>query len=84
MAPVNLLATDTYRTAIEEAEVEQTLTCREVMSWLRCSRKTVHEMLEQKELHGFKRGRLIRVSRKSVEELLGITESKPTAEPDTA
>ena len=50
---------------------ETTLNAAETMRWLRITRETLAAMLASGELRGFRRGRIIRVSRQSVEELLG-------------
>lgn len=49
----------------------QILNASETMKLLRISRETLAAMLASGELRGFVRGKVIRVSRESVEELLG-------------
>ena len=51
----------------------ETLNARETMEILRISRETLAALLESGELQGFQKGKVIRVSRRSVEELLGRT-----------
>ena len=48
------------------------LNARETMMLLRISRGTLRAMLASGELHGFERGKVIRVSRQSIEDLLGV------------
>ncbi len=52
----------------------ETLNCAEVMRLLRVSRDTVVQMLENRELRGFRRGKVIRVDRRSLDRLLGRDE----------
>lgn len=48
-----------------------TLNASETMRLLRITRTTLADLLASGELRGFVRGKVIRVSRQSVEELLG-------------
>ena len=54
---------------------EPMLNACETMRLLRISRETLGAMLASGELHGFERGKVIRVSRQSIERLLGIERS---------
>lgn len=49
---------------------DTTLNAKETMQLLRISRETLRAMLASGELRGFERGKIIRVERRSVEELL--------------
>ena len=49
----------------------KTLNARETMRLLRVSRETLAALLESGKLAGFVRGKVIRVSRRSIEQLLG-------------
>jgi len=51
----------------------ETMNCVEVMRALRVSRATLRAMLGRGDLRGFQRGHVIRIDRRSVEELLGRT-----------
>lgn len=51
--------------------MKETLNAKETMELLRISRKTLGAMLDSRILRGFERGKVIRVDRRSVEELLG-------------
>ncbi len=59
--------------------LKETLNARETMQLLRISRATLRVMLASGELRGFERGKVIRVDRRSVEELLrGRAASAPS------
>jgi excisionase family DNA binding protein len=62
--------------------MDSTLNCAEVMRLLRVSRNTVIEMLERRELGGFKRGKVIRIDGRSVERLLGRQDDSGERAPD--
>ena len=51
---------------------EPMLNARETMRLLRISRGTLRAMLASGELHGFERGKVIRISRQSIADLLGV------------
>lgn len=48
----------------------ETMNATETMKLLRISRETLRQMLSSGELRGFARGKVIRIDRRSVEELL--------------
>jgi excisionase family DNA binding protein len=50
--------------------VKETLNARETMRLLRISRDTLRALLSSGKLRGFERGKVIRIDRRSVEELL--------------
>ncbi len=59
---------------------KETLNAKETMRFLRISRKTLRDMLARGELAGFKRGRIVRVDPRSVDELLrGRAQAAPAA-----
>ena len=65
--------------------VNATLNCLEVMRALRVSRQTVRDMLAAGELRGFRRGKVFRVTRLSVEQLLdGVSTGVSTGVSDRA
>ena len=56
----------------------ETLNATETMKVLRISRDTLRAMLASGELRGFERGKVIRIDRRSVEELLrGRAQASP-------
>ena len=59
--------------------MNETLNARETMQLLRISRDTLRAMLASGELRGFERGKVIRIDRRSVEELLRGRAVSPTA-----
>ena len=56
----------------DRVTTETTLNATETLRWLRITRETRAAMLAFGELRGFQRGKIIRVSRQSVEELLRL------------
>ncbi len=63
------------RPGLEMPMCKPMLNARETMRLLRISRETLGAMLASGELCGFERGKVIRVSRQSIERLLGIERS---------
>jgi excisionase family DNA binding protein len=57
-------------TELHEKHETAALNAAEVMRMLRVSRDTVRAMLASGELRGFARGKVIRIDKRSVEELL--------------
>lgn len=65
--------------------MQATLNCLEVMRKLRVSRRTVRDMLAAGELRGFRRGKVFRVTRDSVERLLdGPPQHRPAEDQGAA
>ena len=70
--------------ATREAGVRQMMNARETMLALRISRATVRAMLAAGRLRGFRQGKVIRISRQSVEDLLGGSPPRDAGASDAA